>query len=566
MTIEKQGKIDSVHFDQKLKGYLGDVKLKRANQTIDWTPELLQEYVKCSEEPIYFIENYIKIINVNNGLQRFELYEYQKDMLRSFHENRNTIVLAARQSGKSITVCAYILWYILFNAEQTVALLANDGKVAREMLGRIQFAYEYLPKWLQQGILEWNKGSVELENNSRVIAAATTKKSVRGFSINLLYIDETAFIENWEEFSASVMPTISSGKNSKIILSSTPYGLNHFHALWVNARMGINNYTPISVNWRQVPGRDERWKEDTLSTINHDIQKFEAEYENEFIGSTSTLIAAWKLKELEVSFKTPLNIKDGIYQYALPKIEHRYSMVCDVSRGKGIDYSAFQVIDITEMPYIQVCVFRSNTLPPADYASVILHTAKIYNEAIVLIEVNDIGEQVSHTLIHEFGYENVLYTEAGGRNGKRITGGFGKSSTLDKGIKTTKTVKTVGCQLLKLLIEQNQLTLVDHETINELSTFVRKTTNYEAESGKHDDLVSCLFLFAWMSDQTYFKEHSNINTLMNLREKTEDEIENDMLIFGFVMDGRDDDTTQGWKKVENPSWIRLPELEYEIRY
>jgi len=286
----------------------------------------------------------------------------------------------------------------------------------------------------------------------------------------------------------------------------------------------------------------------------------------EFIGSTSTLIAAWKLKELEVSFKTPLNIKEGLYQYALPEKDHLYGMVCDVSRGKGIDYSSFQIVDITCMPYTQVCVFRNNTLPPADYASVILHSAKIYNDAIVLIEVNDIGEQVSHTLINEFAYENILYTEAGGRNGKRITGGFGKSSTLDKGIKTTKTVKTVGCQLLKLLIEQNQLILVDHETINELSTFVRKATNYEAENGKHDDLVSCLFLFAWMSDQTYFKEHSNINTLMNLREKTEDEIENDMLIFGFVMDGRDDDVSQGWQKVENPSWIRLPELEYDIRY
>jgi hypothetical protein len=555
------------NFDQKIKGYLGDIKLKKANQSIDWTPELFQEYVKCSEDPIYFVENYIQIINVNNGLQQFRLYNYQKEMLRSFHKERNTIVLASRQSGKSISVCAYILWYILFNSEKVVALLANDGKVAREMLSRVQFAYEYLPKWLQQGILEWNKGSIELENNSRVIAAATTKKSVRGFAINLLYIDETAFIENWEEFSASVMPTISSGDDSKIILSSTPCGLNHFHAIWVNARAGINNYNPILVNWRQVPGRDEKWKEDVLGTINHDIQKFECEYECEFLGSTNTLIAGWKLKELETAFKTPINVKEGLYQYVLPEKEHLYGIVCDVSRGKGIDYSAFQVIDITTMPYVQVCAFRSNTLPPADYASVILHSAKLYNQAIVLVEINDIGEQVSHTLIHEFGYENVLYTENAGRSGKRITGGFGKSGTLDKGIKTTKTVKTVGCSLLKLLLEQNQLILKDHETIKELSTFVRKATNYEAETGAHDDLVSCLFLFAWMSDQAYFKEHSNINTLMNLREKSEEEIENDMLLFGFVLSGgEDEEVPQGWKKVENPSWIRLPDFDHYIYY
>jgi hypothetical protein len=288
----------------------------------------------------------------------------------------------------------------------------------------------------------------------------------------------------------------------------------------------------------------------------------------EFLGSTNTLIAGWKLKQLEIAFRTPIAVKDGLYQYMLPEKEHLYAMVCDVSRGKGIDYSAFQLIDITSMPYRQACVFRSNVLPPVDYASVILHTAKLYNQAVVLVEINDIGEQVSHTLLNEFGYENILYTEAAGRQGKRVTSGFGgRSMYVDKGIKTTKTVKTVGCSLLKLLIEQDQLLITDHETIKEISTFVRKQTNYEAETNCHDDLVSCLFLFAWLSDQAYFKEHSNINTLMNLREKSEDEIEDDMLLFGFIMDGHEDiETPKGWKNVENPSWIRLPDLDYDIRY
>lgn len=287
----------------------------------------------------------------------------------------------------------------------------------------------------------------------------------------------------------------------------------------------------------------------------------------EFQGSTNTLIAGWKLKELEFSFKTPIKRKDGLCQYDLPEKDHIYVMICDVSRGKGIDYSAFQIIDVTAMPYHQVCVYRNNTLPPADFSSIILHSAKLYNQASVLVEINDIGEQVSHILLHDFGYENILYTEAAGRVGKKITSGFGRSSNIDKGIKTTTMVKNVGCSLLKLLIEQDQLIIKDHETIKELSTFVRKLNSYAAEAMCHDDLVSCLFLFAWMSDQTYFKELNNINTLMNLREKTEDEIENDMLSFGFVLDGQDnEETSKGWERVENPSWIRIPDLDYNIRF
>ena len=518
-------------------GYNGNANLKRENQAIEWTPELVQEYIRCSQDVIYFTETYMKIINVDKGLINFKLYPYQKEMLLSFSNNRFNIVTTARQAGKSTTTCAFILWYIIFHKDKTVALLANKGDTAREILGRIQLAYQHLPTWLQQGIKEWNKGSFELENNSRVIASATSTDSIRGYSINMLFIDEAAFIENWDEFFTSVYPTISSGSESKIVLVSTPNGLNHFYSIWINAEQKRNQYQNIKVLWQDVPGRNERWKEDTLAAMNFDLEKFDQEYNCEFLGSSGTLISGWKLKELV--HQTPIVEREGLIQYIPPLEQHVYIMLCDVSRGKGLDYSAFQLIDVTNMPYQQACVYRNNAISPIDYADFIHRTAKAYNNASVLVEINDIGEQVSHSLHYDFGYENVLFTENAGRSGKRITGGFGGGS-VDKGIRTTKIVKSVGCSILKLLIEQNQFIVNDFHTINELSTFSKKGTSFEAESGKHDDLVMCLVLFAWLSEQQYFKDYTNINTLMSLREKTEEDMEQDMAPFGFMFDGRDE--------------------------
>jgi hypothetical protein len=524
-------------FNNVRTGYNGNANLKRENQAIEWSPDLVQEYLRCSKDVVYFTETYMKIINVDKGLINFKLYPYQKEMLKSFSNNRFNIITTARQAGKSTTTCAFILWYIIFNPEKTVALLANKGDTAREILGRIQLAYQHLPIWLQQGVKEWNKGSFELENNSRVIAAATSTDSIRGYSINLLFIDEAAFIENWDEFFTSVYPTISSGSESKIILVSTPNGLNHFYSIWVNAQEQRNQYNAIKVLWQDVPGRNESWKTDTLAAMNFDLEKFDQEYNCEFLGSSGTLISGWKLKELV--HQTPLVEKEGLIQYTQPIKDHVYIMVCDVSRGKGLDYSAFQLIDVSSMPYNQVCVYRNNAVSPIDYADVIHRIAKAYNNASVLVEINDIGEQVSHSLHYDFGYENVLFTENAGRSGKRITSGFGGSS-VDKGIRTTKIVKSVGCSILKLLVEQNQFIVNDFHTINELSTFSKKGTSYEAESGKHDDLVMCLVLFAWLSEQQYFKDYTNINTLMSLREKTEEDMEQDMSPFGFVFDGRNE--------------------------
>ena len=522
--------------DPTIKSYNGNPNLKRSQQKIQYTPDMVQEWIKCSEDLVYFTETYMKIINIDKGLVPFKLYDYQKEMLRSMKDNRYTIIATARQAGKSTTTCAFILWYIIFHAEKTVALLANKGETAREILGRIQLAYQHLPKWLQQGVKEWNKGSFELENNSRVIASATSSDNIRGYSINLLFIDEAAFIENWDEFFTSVFPTISSGQDSKIVLVSTPNGLNHFYSIWVNASEKRNQYNALKVMWHDVPGRDEKWRADTLAAMNFDTQKFDQEYCVEFMGSSGTLIAGWKLKQLV--HLNPLHQNEGLYVYKQPEAGHSYALVADVSRGKGLDYSAFQIIDVTNMPYQQVAVYRNNNVTPYDFATTINQVGRVYNKCAVLVEINDIGESVSVTLHNEFEYENVLFTENAGRSGKRITTGFGGSS-IDKGIRTTKVVKAIGCSLLKLLVEQNQLIVNDFYTISELGTFSKKNQSYEAEPGHHDDMVMCLVLFAWLTDQQYFKEYTNINTLMKLRDKTDEEIENDLLPFGFVDFGDD---------------------------
>jgi hypothetical protein len=528
------------------EGYLGNSQLKRSQQAVEWTPELIKEYLKCAEDPIYFAEKYIRIVHVDHGLIPIELYDFQKDIIESITKNRRVAVNTSRQAGKTTTAVVVILHYVLFNEYKTVALLANKGDSAREILDRIQIAYEALPKWLQQGVVEWNKGSIELENGCKVIAAASSSSAIRGKSVSFLYIDEAAFLENWDEFFASVYPTISSGKTTKMLLTSTPNSLNHFWKICKGAQEGINGYIYIEVPWYKVPGRDEAWRKDALAGIDNDTEKFEQEFNCSFIGSSGTLISGAKLKEL--SYSIPLYESEGLSQYEKPIGNHIYAMTVDVSRGKGLDYSTFTVIDITTMPYKQVCAFRDNFISPIDFASIVYRVATAYNRALVLIEINDIGAQVSDTLVMDFGYENMLCTENAGREGKRISSGFGKIS--DTGVRTTKSVKATGCSMLKLLIEQNQLIITDFETIQELSRFSKKGNSYEAEPGAHDDLVMNLVIFAWLTSQTYFKEITEINTLHKLREKTEEQIKDDLLPFGFIDIG-DSPQLPGWSLEKN---------------
>ncbi len=520
------------------KGYNGNPLLKKVRQDISWTDEMKQEFVKCALNPIYFAENYIQIVNVDRGMIPIKLYDYQKEIITKITNNRRVTVVTSRQAGKTTTAAAVILHYILFNSDKKVALLANKGEAAREILDRIKISYEGLPEFLQQGVKEWNKGNITLENGSIVIATATSSSAIRGKSINLLYIDEAAFVENWDQFFASVFPTISSGETTKILFTSTPNGLNHFYKTCMGAQANRNTndwngYEYVEVPWQQVPGRGEVWKNETLAAMNFDHEKFAQEFECAWLGSSGTLINGATLKTLVA--KPPLMALDGIKQYQLPQSGHQYVIIADVSRGKGLDYSAFHVIDITTMPYNQVCTYKNNLVTPIDYAVEIHRISKLYNNATILVEINDIGGQVADSLFYDYESESLIYTENAGARGKRISGGFNKSA--ERGIRTTKTVKAVGCSILKLLIEQYQLIINDHDTIYELSRFSRKGNSYEAESGCNDDLAMGLVLFAWLSDQQYFKELTNINTLMKLRDKTDEDIENDLVPFGFIETG-----------------------------
>ena len=520
-------------------GYLGNSHLKKVQEQIEWTPELLKEYMKCAEDPIYFAKNYIKIVHVDRGLVPFDMYDYQKEICDKIFKERRVAVLTARQSGKTTTAVAVILHYILFNEFKTVAILANKGDASREVMARVKLAYEALPKWLQQGIEEWNKGNIALENGCQVLAGTTSSSAIRGKSVNFLYLDEVAFIEGYDEFFASVYPTISSGESTKLLMTSTPNGLNHFWKTCKGAKEGTNGYEYQEVMWYDVPGRDEKWRKETLEALDHDEQKFNQEYCCEFLGSSGTLISGAKLKEMYP--ETPIAQSEGFIQYERPEKDKNYVITADVARGKGLDYSTFTIFDITDMPYKQVAVYRDNYIGPIDFASVLNRAGAMYNMAGVLVEINDIGGQVVDVLHIDYGYENLLYTQNSGRSGKVLSGGFGKN--VENGIRTTKLVKGTGCSMLKMLVEQNQLFVRDYETIQELSRFSKRANSFEAESGFHDDLVMNLVLFAWMTEQAYFKDMTDINTLTKLREKTEEQIEEEMLPFGFIDDG---DGDEGW--------------------
>jgi hypothetical protein len=511
------------------KGYNGNVNLKRKGVSVEFTQDMVGEFVKCAQNPTYFAEKYIQIVHVDRGLIPIALYDYQKDIVEKITNNRRVTVVTSRQAGKTTTAVAVILHYVLFNEHKTCALLANKGDAAREILDRIKIAYEALPKWMQQGVMEWNKGSVEFENGCKIIAGSTSSSAIRGKSISFLYIDETAFVENWDEFFASVFPTISSGETTKMLYTSTPNGLNHFYKTCQGAKEQTNGFEYVEVPWQKVPGRDEAWRQETLAAMDFDKQKFNQEFECGFLGSSGTLIDGSKLKMLVT--QRPIAETSQMKVYEQPQKGHIYCLIADVSRGKGLDYSAFHVIDVTTMPYRQVFVYRDNTITPIDYASTIHNVLKRYNDAYTLVEINDIGGQVTDLLHHEFECETMLLTESAGRSGKRLSTGFSKNA--DKGIRTTKSVKAVGCNMIKMLIEQDQIIINDFDTVNEFSTFSRKAKTYQAESGRHDDLVMGLVLFGWMSDQAFFKEMTDINTVDKLKQRNENDMIESLLPIGF---------------------------------
>ena len=518
--------------------YLGNPNLKNVGQNVEWTEETLQEYVKCKDDPLYFVENYVQIIHVDKGLVPFEMYDYQKDMIQKFNDNRFVICKMPRQTGKSTTIIAFLLHYLLFNESVNIAMLANKGATARELLSRLQLAYEHLPKWLQQGVVIWNKGNIEVENGSKVVAAATSSSAVRGSSFNIIFLDEFAHVPQniAESFFTSVYPTISSGESTKVLIVSTPLGLNMFYKMWVEAEEGRSDYVPIEVHWSEMPGRDGKWKEETVRNTS-EVQ-FTQEFECEFVGSTYTLIAPSKLRTMV--FKNPIHESNNLTVYEHPVKNHTYALVADTAQGKGVDFSAFSVFDVSQMPYKQVAVYRDNQISPMLYPNVIYQVGNKYNMAHVLVEVNDIGSQVADTLHYDLEYENIMIITMRGRAGQQIGGGFAKNIQL--GLRTSKQIKRIGCAALKDLIEQDQLIIPDFESIKELTTFALQNNTYQAEEGAHDDIAMTLVIFGWLVQQRYFKEMTNMDIRKKMWEEQMETLEQDMLPFGIIDDGQEEES------------------------
>ena len=519
-----------------VKSYLGNANLKAANVPLNFTKEQVEEYLKCAEDPVYFIESYCKIVTLDHGLQPFKLYDCQRNKVKIIHENRKVILMEGRQQGKTTTSAAYILWYTLFQESKTVAILANKAPAAREVLYRYQVMFENLPSWLQQGVTTWNKGDIALENGSIVFTAATSASGIRGKSVNLLYVDETAIIPNniADQFFASVYPTISAGETTKILLSSTPLGYNHFWKFWNDAENGRNGFVPLFIPYWEIPGRDEAWAETQRKLLGE--LKYNQEILCNFLGSSLTLIASDAIAQLSPS--PTIYKKDGLDIFEKAEKDHTYVIVADTAKGVGEDYSAFTIVDVTSMPYKQVGKYRDNMISPLLYPSIIYKVGKEYNEAYVLVEVNT-SEQVADILYGEYEYENIIFVNRT-TQGQVVSGGFGGGKS-QLGVVTDKKVKRIGCSNFKSMVEEKKLLIRDADTISEISTFIQRRNSYGADEGYHDDLVMPLVLFSWLTTNPYFKELTNVNIRKELYEARIKMIEDEVTPFGFINNGEEDE-------------------------
>lgn len=526
--------------------YLSNPNLKAVGVPIAFTQEQIEEYRRCAADIEYFVHHYVKIIHVDRGLIPFELFSFQENILRSFVTNNKVIVRLPRQMGKTTTTAAFFLWYILFHDNKVCAILANKAATAREILARIKLAYEHLPLWLQQGVVEWNKGSIALENGSRVLAAATSSSGIRGYSLSLVFLDEFAHVHNniAEEFFTSIFPTISSGKDTKILIASTPNGLNHYYKFWVDAEEKRNGFVPLYFPWDAHPDRDHEWMEKQLQTLGD--TKFRQEVLCDFLGSSDTLISGSALAKL--IYKVPLRKEQHLDVYEDPIPGHTYVLTCDVSHGIDQDASAFSVIDVTDIPYRQVAKYHNPGIPPLLLPSIIANVGTTYNMAFVMIELNDVGTQVADALHYDLEYENIFKTEPYQRQAARVAGGFKKRVVM--GLRMTEPIKRVGCANLKTLVEREKLIIHDFQTISELSTFTQQGVTYKAEEGYHDDLAMTLVLFSWLVAQKYFRESTK-----DIREKLVEENENTgWLSFGFS--GNTDETVEPEITVEHDDlWV-----------
>jgi hypothetical protein len=522
------------------KPYYLNPNIKKVNLVENYTPDQIQEYVKCSRDPIYFIEKYVKIISVDKGLIPLILRDYQKNIILSLWKNRNSILLAARQAAKTTTVASFLLWYAIFTSDKDIAILANKAATAREILSRITLALENLPFFLQPGVKALNKGSLEFGNNSKIFAAATSSDSIRGKACALIYMDEYAFVENAEDFFKSTFPTISSGNETKTIVSSTPNGMNHYYKLWKDAVEKRNNFVPLEITWNMVPGRDEKWKKEQIEILGE--HGFRQEYGNEFLGSSNTLISGHALQSL--TWEEPISKDTNWVILEEPKPESNYIISVDSSRGVENDYSVAIVIDITSYPHKIVCTYKNNELRPLLLSNVIVDLAKKYNDAYLLIERNTIGGVVAESCYYDLEYEN-LFTTQQGKRGQELTTSFKRSNKI--GVEMTSSVKRIGTSILKTIIEERKLINLTEDIVSELYSFISKNNTWSAEAGKNDDFVMSLVLYSWAINQPFFKELTDSdlrNTLMSEGLDVSEEI----FSFGGIDNGLNND-------INSDNWI-----------
>ena len=512
--------------------YNGNDLLKPAGFEMQFTSEQVKELMKCKEDPIYFIETYCYIVSLDRGLILFKLYDCQREKVDVIMNNRKVILMEGRQQGKTITSAACILHYTLFQSNKTVAILANKSAASREVLSRYQIMYENLPLWMQQGVKTWNKGDVELENGSKIFTSATSTSGIRGKSVNWLYIDEAAIVPNnvAEEFFTSTYPTIMAGETTKVLLTSTPLGYNHFWKFWNDAVEGRNGFIPMQITYDKIPGRDAKWAAEQKALLGE--LKFNQEVLCVFLGSSNTLIAADTIGKM--SSKSFVHSKAGLDVLVEPAPGRLYFTTVDTSRGVGGDYSAFCVVDCTEYPFTVVAKYRDNKISPLLYPTIIHKVSRDYNNAYILVEINDIGQQVADIIHNDLEYENMIWVGSDSRYGQ-VMSSSGRHSNL--GVRTTKQIKRIGCATLKSLVEGNKLLVFDKDIISEFSTFIEHNGTFEADEGYHDDLTMTLVLFAWATNDVMFKDLMNTSNRQALYSSQIKSIEEELTPFGFIDNG-----------------------------
>lgn len=515
-----------------------NLKIKPLGYKENYTEQQIEEIYKCKNDPIYFIQNYIKVISLDNSIIPFTLRDYQKKLINIVHKKRFTIAMMSRQSGKSTTVVSYLLQYALFNSNKRISLSAHNESLAQTLLSKIKTAYENLPSWLQQGVDVLNKNTFEFENGSTIVATATSAKTARGTSNNILLLDEFAFVEDHlaEEFYKSVYPSITQSKTAKIVIISTPNGMNLFYKMWMDAINKKNSYTPLKVTWKDVPTCNvPGWEETTKKNISS--IDFAQEFECNFLGSTATLISAKVLSRIPV--EAPIKSSDGLDIYEDYQKNHKYVMTVDPSnfmfneRNKQ-DYSAFVIIDITDPPYRVVAKYRNNEITSSIFPEYVYKVGKQYKFPFLLCE-SDSNMSVGKALSELEYPELLLCSTVGGRGGygQSVSHSFDSKRT-NYGLAMSEKAKREGCIKLKDLIEANVLLFKDAEILNELFTFVPKKNSWGAAKAKHDDLVMCLVIFSWLTNQEYFKELIDIDIRKYMVNKQERQMNASLQLLGYV--------------------------------